>query len=122
MDKPAAPSWPGYLSALVIGLALWFAAAALIGRREPWDGPGYWSAAWPSAIALCGLLGWLFPQRPWRWALVLFWSQMLQMVLAGSGLGLWPLGLALLTVLALPGIALAKLASVWRLRQRGSAS
>ncbi len=111
-----APSWPGYVAALVLGLALWFAFAAIAGRREPWDGPGYWSIAWPLGIALSGLLGWLFPQRPWRWALVLFWSQMLQMALAGSGLGLWPLGLALLTALAVPGMLAAKLAARLRLR------
>lgn len=87
---------------------------ALSGRKEPWDWSGYWTVSYPIAIVLSGALGYVFPQRPWRWALVVVFSQMVVMLLGGSGFGLLPLGLVLLGVLSLPAIALAKLAAaVW---------
>lgn len=94
--------------ALVGSLALWLATSALSGRREPWDWSGYWTVSYPMALLLAGVLGALFPQRPWRWALVVIFSQMIVMLFGGSGLGLLPLGLILLGVLSLPAIAAAK--------------
>ena len=82
----------------------------MLGRRiEPWDTPGYWTIAYPVAIALSGLLGYLFPDRPWRWAALLTFMQFVVMFLGGSGLGLLPLGLILMAILALPAAALASL-------------
>lgn len=104
-----------YTVALVSGLVLWAATSALSGRREPWDWSGYWTVSYPLALLLAGVLGALFPQRPWRWALVVIFSQMIVMLFGGSGFGLLPLGLILLGVLSLPAIAVAKLGA--RLRR-----
>jgi hypothetical protein len=64
-----------------------------------------------------GVLGYAFPQRPWRWAVVMMFMQAAVMVIAGSGFGLLPLGLILLAVLSLPAVALARLAAKIRLRR-----
>jgi hypothetical protein len=106
-----------YAIALVAGTMLWFATSAASGRREPWDSSLYWTVAYPVAILLSGVLGYVFPQRPWRWAAVVIFSQLIVMIVGGSGFGLLPLGLVLLTVLALPAVGLASLGS-W-LRRRG---
>ena len=100
------------LTALAIGFTLWFAASLFTAKREPWDGPAYWAIAYPLAIAACALLGYRFPERPWRWALVLFESQFLAMCLRNGELGnLWPIGMLLFAVVALPGVAAAHVAA-----------
>jgi hypothetical protein len=100
------------IMALVIGFVLWFAASMLTAKREPWDGAAYWVVAYPLAIAACALLGYRFPDRPWRWALVLFESQFLAMCVRNGELGnLWPLGILLFAVVALPGVVAAQVAA-----------
>ena len=105
------------LIAAVAGMALWFLAGFLTGVREPWDSSAYWLLVYPIAIAGCAFLGYRFPERPWRWPLVLFEAQFLGMCLRNGELGnLWPMGLALFAAIAIPGILGAKFAA--RLRER----
>ena len=94
-----------------LGLALW-TVAAKPGTAPNRDAPGYWTVSYPIAIALSGALGLAFPQRPWRWAAVLMFSQLAVMFLGGSDFGLLPLGLILMAVLTLPAAALAS-ACAW---------
>lgn len=116
MDEDSSRSRPAYAISIVAGVVLWTLTAAIGGRTEPWDAPGYWSVAYPLAIALAGVLGYVFPQRPWRWAVVLMFMQGAVMLFSGSGLGLLPLGLIVLGVLSLPAVAFASFAA--RLSQR----
>ena len=77
----------------------------------------------PHAIAGCAFLGYRFPERPWRWPLVLFEAQFLGMCLRNGELGnLWPMGLALFAVISIPGILGAKLAAHFRERVRREAA
>ena len=103
--------------AAAIGMAVWFAASTMTGRREAWDAEAYWIAAYPGAIAVSAVLGLLYPERPWRWAMTLFQAQFVAMCIRNGELGnLWPMGLVLFAVIALPAIGAANLAS--RLRHR----
>jgi hypothetical protein len=104
------------LSALA-GLVLWGITAAVTGKREPWDADIYWTVSYPLAVIGSAVLGFLFPERPWRWAAMLMLMQFVVMIAMGSGLGLWPLGLIVLAVLAAP----AALAGVLAARLRRSA-
>lgn len=106
-----------YAIAMVAGTVLWVATSRISGKAEPWDSSIYWTVAYPVAIVLTGLLGYAFPQRPWRWAVTLMFMQAPVMVMGGSGLGLLPLGAILLAVLTLPAVALARLAARLRLRK-----
>ncbi len=97
-----------YAIAVVGGMLLMFVAAEVSGRREAWDSGMYWTLFYPLSIAACGVLGYLFPVRPWRWALAFFLGQCCAMLLRNGELGnLFPLGLALFGILSLPGVAVA---------------
>jgi hypothetical protein len=103
--------------ALAAGASLWLGTAAVSGRREAWDSPLYWSAAYPVCIALAALLAYLAPERPARWALAIMLVQPVAMALASGGeFGLLPLGLLLFAILALPAVFAARVVSRFRLR------
>jgi hypothetical protein len=106
-----------YAIALGASTLLWVVTSWGSGKVEPWDASGYWTTAYPAAILLAGGLGYFFPERPWRWALVVIFTQLVVMIVGGSGFGLLPLGMLLLAVLSLPAIALAGLAARIRLRR-----
>lgn len=98
--------------AAAVGAGLWFATSLVTGLREPWDARAYWVAAYPLSVVACALLGYSYPRHPWRWPLVLFAAQFVAMCVRNGELGnLWPLGLALFAVLALPGIVAAMVAA-----------
>ena len=99
----------GWLLSFAIGAALWTTVAVAAGQREPWDSALYWSAAYPLALLAAAVMGALFPRRPWRWALALSFAQLPVMLVGGSDLGLLPLGVIAMAVLALPPVAAAKL-------------
>ena len=89
-------------------------------QREAWDGPVYWTLAYPLALAACAGLGYARPERPWRWALLLFEGQFVAMCVRNGELGnLWPLGMAVFAVVALPGVAAAQVAARLRMRAAG---
>jgi len=105
--------------AVSVGAALWFAASMLTGKREPWDASAYWTLVYPAAIVVAALLGYFFSERPWRWPALLFASQFLAMCVRNGELGnLWPLGLVMFAVLALPAVAAASIAARFRSRSR----
>ena len=123
-DRTSSPAF-AFVVAAVIGVTLWFAASTLAGRREAWDAPSYWIGAYPLAIGMAGVLGFVYPERPWRWTLVLFESQFVAMCVRNGELGgLWPLGLALFAIIALPAVVVAAAGSRLRSRlaSRGSSS
>lgn len=105
-----------YAIAAATGAGLWLAVMLISGRREAWDSPLYWMAAYPAGIAVAGVLGYLAPVRPWRWSLALMSAQAVTMTLAASSFGLLPLGLIMFGALSLPGAAVAAFAAAARRR------
>ena len=103
--------WP-LLAATLLGLALWSLASLLTTRREPWDGSLYWVLVYPASLVACAALAYRAPQQPVLMSLVLFESQFLaQGVRAGDPGNLWPLGMVLFAVIAVPGIIAATVAA-----------
>jgi hypothetical protein len=101
-----------YAIAVGTGLLLWFVGSGIADEREAWDSGLYWSLFYPLAIGACGLLGYLFAERPWRWAVALFAAQFVAMVLRSGEVGnLVPLGLVMFGVLSLPGVFAALIAA-----------
>lgn len=97
-----------YTLSITTGLLVWVAAAHIGQEREPWDSELYWTLFYPLAVLICGILGAVFPERPWRWAICVIFSQLL--VMAGAGLGLLPLGAVMLAILSVPAAGAAMLA------------
>jgi hypothetical protein len=110
-----------FLLAVVIGASLWLAVSFVSGRREAWDSAGYWALGYPLSIVACAYLGYSYPVRSWRWALLLFQAQFLAGCLRAGEVGnLWPLGIALFAIMSLPGVLAAMLGAWWRRRSRGA--
>jgi hypothetical protein len=120
---PATPAPLCHALAVVTGALTYLGALALDGfmtgdmarsfAREAIDTGPYWYVALPVCYLVAGLLGYLGRSRPWRWSLdMLATHAVCTLLLAGSGLNLWPLALVLSLVLALPGILTAWLGSV----------
>ncbi len=108
------------LASLAVGGAIWGGVVWASGQAEPWDAPQFWSWGYPAALAASCALGFAWPDRPWRWAALVF-AMMLAIMLAGAvgsgaSLSMLPFGLIALAVLALPGIALAAVAGWLRRR------
>lgn len=99
---------------------LWIATSITSKRVEPWDASSYWTVSYPLAIVLAGLLGYIAPARPWRWAVVIMYTQLIVMFGLGSDLSLLPLGLILLGILAVPAVVVAKGAAWMRTRRRAA--
>lgn len=118
MQEPI-PARRIYLFALVGGTLLWLGTVALTGRAEAWDSPLYWKLAYPLAVLLAGVLGYLSPERPWRWGLAVLLVQPVVMLLTrGGSFTLLPLGLMLFGILAIPAVFAARLGA--RIRRRSS--
>jgi hypothetical protein len=101
-----------FTTAIVVGVVLWIAGAGMSGQREAWDSGLYWALFYPLAIGASALMGYRFPERPWRWAVALFAAQFLAMLLRSGEIGsLAPLGLVMFGILALPAIFAASLAA-----------
>jgi len=101
-----------YVLAIAAGAILWAVGSAVSDRREAWDSGTYWAVFYPASIAVCAVLGFLFPERPWRWCVALFAAQFVTMALISGEIGnLAPLGLIMFGILSLPAIGAAKVTS-----------
>jgi hypothetical protein len=102
--------------AVVAGVLSWDLVRLIGDRREAWDDPKYWLIGYPLMLATAFLLGLGFPERPWRWALVIVgaqaaWAIFLDMAADGVP-SLLPLGIATFALLALP-LLLSAYAGQW---------
>ena len=79
----------------------------LTGKTEAWDSSFYWMITYPIAIVASGTLGYLFPDKPWRWGLLIMLVQPVVMVITASGFGLLPLGLILFGILSIPAVLIS---------------
>jgi len=61
-----------YAVAVVAGVVSWVYIAQVSGRREPWDDETYFTAVLPALGLLGGVLGFVVPEKPWRWGLIPF--------------------------------------------------
>ena len=91
-----------YVVAFVVGTGGWLYLGASTAGREGCDNPLYFRVFCPALQVVALALGFLAPNRPWRWGLVLFGGQALAALVAKPTAGLLPLGLILFGILAQP--------------------
>jgi hypothetical protein len=101
--------------AVLTGVALELGVHALSGRREAWDSAQFWTLGLPGALIVSAVLGRLARGRDWRWTLAVAPSQVLTMMIRSGDLGgLWPLTVALSTILSAPFLLAAFIGSRFR--------
>jgi hypothetical protein len=97
------------------GIALELGVHALSGRQEAWDSAQYWTIGMLVAIIASGAFGRLSQRRDWLFTFVIIPSQVLTMMVTSGEIGsLWPLALALSSVLSTPFVAAAFVGSRFR--------
>lgn len=102
------PIW-GYTMAVLAGVGGWIYLAQGTPESDAWVNPQYFSLFVPVLAVLAAALGFFFPVRPWRWGLLLIWSQVpVALILSPAGT-LLPTGLVVLLLLSLPIVGLAHL-------------
>jgi hypothetical protein len=114
MSAPAGKSQGStlpYVVSLLAGLAICLAVAKLGGRREPWDSSLYFVAGIPLMCVVSFALAYAYPVRAWRWVVSMAIGQSIALLMGGGSLSLWPLAIVAMTVLSLPQLAAAIVAS-----------
>jgi len=104
---------------VVAGVLSWDLVRLLGDRREAWDDPKYWLIGYPLMLGAAFMLGLGFPERPWRWALVIVGAQAVWatfLALTTDAASLLPLGFITFALLCLPCLLAAY--GGQRLRQR----
>ncbi len=110
--------------AVVAGVLSWDLVRLLGNRREAWDDPNYWRIGYPLLLVTAFILALGFPERPWRWVVIMIgaqavWSLFLAFIADGAP-NLLPLGLIVFALLGLPCLAAAYAGQWLGRRVRGS--
>ncbi len=109
-----------YAGVVTLSMAFWAAASWALKTPEPWDAPAYpwWCLA---AIALSGVAGWIFDNKPWAWGVLVMFGQ-LPVIAVQSGVGpLMLVGVGLLALLSIPASLASFAGFTARRRWRGGA-
>jgi hypothetical protein len=94
---------------LVCSMLYWQSVCRVTGATEPWDADAYWRAWYPASFGLSALAGLFFKRRGWMAGAILTFAQLPVMWL-NSGTGfLWVVGLMMLSILAIPVVAISAL-------------
>jgi peptidoglycan/LPS O-acetylase OafA/YrhL len=92
--------------AILLGAADWELTRRLGSSREAWDDPLYWQLGYPLLLLAAFVLGMVWRERPWRWAVLLITGQVawsLALALRHDGVpNLLPLGFVMFALLGLP--------------------
>jgi len=108
---------------VLVGFGLELGVHALSGRREAWDSAEYWTIGMPLAIIASGSLGFLSGRRDWLFTSVIVPSQVMTMMVRSGEIGsLWPLAVALSSILSTPFVVAAFVGSRFRPKTIGVTS
>jgi len=106
------------LLTIVGGVALELGIHAWTGRSEAWDSELYWTVGLPIAGLVSVVVGFLSRQRDWLWTCLLVPSQVMTMMVRSGEIGnLWPLTMAVSSVLSAPFVAASFVGSRFRPKQ-----
>ncbi len=106
-----------YVLTGAVAVTVWLAPWLLLGRREAWDHWTYFMVSIPIMSVVAGYAGFRVPSRWWRWPLTLAATQFATALLLGGFGSLFPLGIIVFVVLALP-MAIAAAIAAWIGRRR----
>ena len=102
------PARTATLIAIVIGITLEVGVTLVTGRREAWDAGVYWTVGLPLAAVGAAMIGYLATGRGWLSTALIVPAQVAAMTLRSGSIGtLWPLMIALSSILSLPFVGVA---------------
>jgi len=105
-----------YAVAIIVGVLTWGTISTISGRREAWDSASYFTVGMPVVCAASALLGFMEPQKVWRWGVAPLVGQFLWMLCTQGPGNLLPLGIIVFGVLSVPSILTAKIGAFVRMR------
>ena len=105
-----------YVIAAMSGILVWVAVASVSGRREAWDSSAYFQFGIPALCLVSLIMGYLSPDRAWRWGAVPLAAQLAWMLVTQGAGNLLPLGLIVGGILAVPSILTARFGAFFRRR------
>jgi hypothetical protein len=98
-----------YVIAALSGILVWVLVSSISGRREAWDSAAYFQVGIPVLCLVSAVMGYLAPDRSWRWGAIPLGAQIAWMLVTQGPGNLLPLGLIVGGVLAVPPILAARL-------------
>lgn len=101
-----------YAMALVVGIAVWVVVSQVSQRREAWDSQWYFIVGVPVMCVVSAMLGFVEPNRPWRWGAAPLAGQFVWMLVTPGPGNLLPLGIVVFGILAIPSMLTARLGAV----------
>lgn len=116
-STPPNPEKNLYVLTAAVAIAVWLAPWLLLGRKEAWDHWTYFTVSIPIMSVIAAYAGFRGKSRWWRWPLTLALAQFATALLL-NGLGnLFPLGIIVFLVFAMP-MAIAAAVAAWVARRR----
>ncbi|HXF54769.1 MAG TPA: hypothetical protein VNK52_11660 [Hyphomicrobiaceae bacterium] len=91
-----------YAASTVCGLVVYMIITVATGKNEAWDDGIYYFVGIPFMSVVAFVLGYLFPIKPWRWAVSMAGGQALGAMMFGSSLNLLPLAMIFMAIVSLP--------------------
>jgi hypothetical protein len=106
-----------YVLTAAIAVAVWLAPWLLLGRKEAWDHWTYFIVSIPVMSIVAAYAGYHARSRWWRWPLTLVLAQFATALLLGGFGNLFPLGIIVFLLLAVP-MAITAAVAAWIVRRR----
>ena len=100
-----------HVAAAICGLVVYVAITSATGKNEAWDDGSYYTIGVPLMCIVAFVIGYLFPHRPWRWALSIAGGQVLAALLHGSSLNLLPIAMIFMAIISTPQLLAAFIGS-----------
>lgn len=98
-------------ASFLCGLIVYVSIVAATGRNEAWDDGSYYLLGVPFMCSVAFMIGYLFPIKPWRWALWMAGGQAVGALLNGSSLSLLPFAVIFMTMISIPQFIAARFGS-----------
>lgn len=91
-----------HVASFLCGLMVYLLIIMLTGKNEAWDDGSYYFVGIPFMCVVAFSLAYLFPLKPWRWALGIAGGQVFAALMNGSSLSLLPFAVIFMLVISIP--------------------
>ncbi|MBA5872567.1 MAG: hypothetical protein GDA68_21630 [Nitrospira sp. CR2.1] len=107
-----------HVAAMTGGIVVRVLVSVVSHTREAWDSDLYFTFGLPAFCAPSAMLGYLEPDKSWRWGAVPLAGEMVCTLLTQGPGNLFPLGIVMFGIIALPSIGTAQLGALLGRKRR----